>query len=94
MQGSILPLFFEISVNKQQLLLLAQPLALSKALDRVIFLVLENPGLRLPVVLQVLAHPGGPVRGEVAQLADESVRVSILRRTLVALCFLTNKAAH
>ena len=85
MQGSILPLFFEISVNKQQLLLLAQPLALSKALNRVIFLVLENPGLRLPVVLQVLVHPGSPVRGEVAELADESKRVAIMCRVLITL---------
>ena len=85
MQGSILPLFLEISVNKQQLLLLAQPLALSKALNRVIFLVLENPGLHLPVVLQVLAHPGSPVRGEVAELADESERVAVIRRALVTL---------
>ena len=52
-----------------------------------VFLVLENPDLRLPVVLQVLVHPGRPVRGEVAQLADESERVSILRGTLVALGF-------
>ena len=48
-----------------------------------IFLVLENPGLRLPVVLQVLVHPGSPVRGEVAELADESEWVSVKRRALV-----------
>ena len=76
------------------MVLLAHPLAFSQALDRAVFLVLEDPDLRRPVVLQVLAHPGGPVRGEVAQLADKSVRMSNLRRTLVALGFLTNIAVH
>ena len=48
-------------------------------------MVLENPGLRLPVVLQVLVHSGSPVRGEVAELADESKRVAIMCRVLITL---------
>ena len=48
-----------------------------------VFLVLENPGLHLPVMLQVLFHPSRPVRCEIAELADEPEWVSVKRRALV-----------